>query len=167
MIKELSRPNSVFFLHLLGIDTNGHAHCPESEEYMRNIQLVDTGVQRIYELFEKVFPDKSTAYLFTSDHGMSNKSSHGDGQRANTHTPYIAWGAGLTSWNGTELPDTEDSLFGKSEPEENQLEDQSPEKSWGLSEFQSTRHDVHQVDLAPLMVGNYGYLKDWFQISLQ
>jgi phosphatidylinositol glycan class N len=91
----------VFFLHLLGIDTNGHAHRPYSSEYalvtssppihptalapinqalltcasryLENIDIVDHGVQRLYELFEQYYGDGQTTYIFTSDHGMHNK----------------------------------------------------------------------------------------------
>jgi phosphatidylinositol glycan class N len=71
--QKLQNDKLVFFLHLLGIDSTGHAKRPYSVEYLNNIRLVDRGVQRMYQLFEHYFPDKSTAYIFTSDHGMSDK----------------------------------------------------------------------------------------------
>jgi len=122
----------IFFLHLLGIDTIGHAYRPYSKEYYDNIHLVDQGVKRIYELFEHYFPDHMTTYIFTSDHGMSNKGSHGDGEPANTETPIICWGAGIR---------------GPEARKDNTL--QSP-TSWGLDHLE--RKDINQADVAPLMV---------------
>lgn len=52
MKAQLSKPKSVFFLHLLGIDTNGHAHKPHSREYLANINKVDRGVKQMVEAFE-------------------------------------------------------------------------------------------------------------------
>lgn len=63
----------IVFLHLLGCDTNGHAHRPYSDIYLNNINLVDRGVESTVKLMEEYFPDGKTAYVFTSDHGMSNK----------------------------------------------------------------------------------------------
>jgi phosphatidylinositol glycan class N len=69
----------IIFIHLLGCDTNGHAHRPYSPIYLNNIRLVDKGVENSIRLLEEVFPDKQTAYIFTADHGMSNK-----GKKLNT-----------------------------------------------------------------------------------
>ena len=86
----------IFFLHLLGIDNNGHAFRPSSPEYLNNIAIVDSGVEQIYHLIEKYFNyDNRTSYVFTADHGMSNKGSHGDSLPDNTDTPLICWGAGI------------------------------------------------------------------------
>lgn len=62
----------VFFMHLLGLDTVGHVHKPGSPQFRKNVDKTETGIYEIYKEFEKVFPDKSTAYLLTSDHGMSD-----------------------------------------------------------------------------------------------
>jgi phosphatidylinositol glycan class N len=58
MEKQISMniKGSIFFLHLLGLDTNGHGHKPQSEQYLANIQTVDDGVRDIVELFERHFP---------------------------------------------------------------------------------------------------------------
>lgn len=37
------------------------------------MRAVDEGVRKTVQLFEEVFKDNKTAFLFTSDHGMSNK----------------------------------------------------------------------------------------------
>ena len=37
---QLNQDKVVFFLHLLGLDTNGHAHKPFSSVYLDNIKLV-------------------------------------------------------------------------------------------------------------------------------
>ena len=34
---QLREPGAVFFLHLLGCDTNGHVHKPASRQYRDNI----------------------------------------------------------------------------------------------------------------------------------
>ena len=47
---SLAEDKIVFFLHLLGIDTNGHAHRPTSKEVIDNLKFVDSGVQEISEL---------------------------------------------------------------------------------------------------------------------
>lgn len=97
LFDKLHQNQSVFFLHLLGIDSNGHAYRPYSEEYLNNIAIVDSGIEQIYTLLEDYFGDNRTAYIFTADHGMSNKGSHGDSDPSNTLTPLIVWGSGIVS----------------------------------------------------------------------
>lgn len=73
--KDLEDKGLVIFLHLLGCDTNGHAHRPYSDIYLNNINLVDRGIESTVKLMEGYFPDGRTAYVFTADHGMSNKGA--------------------------------------------------------------------------------------------
>lgn len=63
----------VIFLHLLGCDTNGHAHRPYSSIYLSNVKVVDKIAEDVYNLLENYFNDNQTAYIFTADHGMSDK----------------------------------------------------------------------------------------------
>ena len=133
---RLRQEKVVFFLHLLGLDTTGHAYRPYSREYLRNIQIVDEGVKEITEIMENFYNDGQTAYVFTADHGMSDWGSHGDGHPDNTRTPIIAWGSGVakpvTVRNG-KAPGHEDGFS----------------HDWHLDHVQ--RHDVAQADVATLM----------------
>lgn len=64
----LQEENIVFFVHLLGIDTNGHSKKPHSKEYKQNIILVDNIVREINEVVADYFNhDNATAFVFTSD----------------------------------------------------------------------------------------------------
>ena len=137
LAKALQEDGNIFFLHLLGIDTNGHAHKPASDEYQENIKLVDEGIERMEQLFEDYFHDGQTAYIFTADHGMTDWGSHGAGLPEETMTPLLAWGAGLRGAQqvapGDEVGAGEDGWSEK----------------WGLSHLR--RCDVNQADIAPLM----------------
>ena len=132
----LRRDQNVFFLHLLGLDTTGHAYRPYSREYLHNIKTVDQGVEEITKVIEDFYADGKTAFVFTADHGMSDWGSHGDGHPDNTRTPLIAWGSGVAKPNtvgeGTALGH-EDGFSA----------------DWGLDKVQ--RHDVAQADVAALM----------------
>ena len=77
---KLRQDGNMMFLHLLGCDTNGHVNKPHSEQYTDNINLVDRGVVEVMETVEKYFRhDGRTAYILTSDHGMTDWGSHGTG----------------------------------------------------------------------------------------
>jgi phosphatidylinositol glycan class N len=44
-----------------------------NREYKENIRVVDAGIKRIEEMIEEFYEhDKKTAYIFTSDHGMTD-----------------------------------------------------------------------------------------------
>ena len=134
--KDLRQEKNVFFLHLLGLDTTGHAYRPYSREYLHNIKIVDEGIQEITRLIEDFYGDGKTAFVFTADHGISDWGSHGDGHPDNTRTPLIAWGSGvakpMTHSNG-KAPGHEDGFS----------------SDWGLDHIQ--RNDVDQADIAALM----------------
>ena len=131
----LRQDKSVFFLHLLGLDTNGHAYRPYSKEYLYNIKVVDEGIKEITKLIEDFYNDDKTAFVFTADHGMSDWGSHGDGHPDNTRTPLIAWGSGVAKPKTTkdELALGHDELSA----------------DWGFNHIE--RHDVSQADVAALM----------------
>jgi hypothetical protein len=82
--------------------------------------------------------DAATSYIFTADHGMSDRGSHGDGHPDNTETPLVAWGAGIAG------PKKGVDVGGGSKEASNEG------SGWGLEEF--GRVDVNQADIAPLMV---------------
>ena len=135
LMQQLQEDGNVFFLHLLGIDTNGHAHRPYSDDYINNVRFVDQGIMDIVAVFESFFQDGSTAYVFTSDHGMTDWGSHGAGLPEETMTPLVAWGAGIR-------PPTQST-------EDNKMAADSYSLSWGLSHLKQS--DVNQADIAPLM----------------
>lgn len=136
---QLRNPKTVFFLHLLGLDTTGHTYRPMSPEYIGNTIVVDAIVREIAQLFEDYFSDDKTAFLVTADHGMSRIGNHGDGDPDNTRTPLVAWGAGVP--HARFLPNR-------------QLWRTSYERHWGLDYV--ARRDVEQADLAPLMAAWLG-----------
>ena len=110
-----------------------------SEEYLRNIETVDGGVKKMVKLFENHFGhDDSTAYVLTSDHGMTNWGTHGAGHAHETLTPLVAWGAGIKRSESVVSEEYDDGFSAK----------------WNLSAVK--RCDVSQADIAPLMASLIG-----------
>ena len=140
----------VFFLHLLGLDMNGHAHRPKSRQYFENIASVDEGVARLERLFAAFYNDSDTAYVFTADHGMSNKGSHGDGEPECTRTPLVVWGAGVR----TSPPIDAGSEAFAAGHGGSQGDDGSPAE-WGELR-RVERKDIEQAQLAPLIAALIG-----------
>ncbi|XP_074647889.1 GPI ethanolamine phosphate transferase 1-like [Tubulanus polymorphus] len=138
LTKMLQQDKLIFFLHLLGIDVNGHAHRPYSKEYLKNIETVDNGVEEIVANLEDFFGhDGKTAYVVTADHGMSDWGSHGAGSLSETLTPLVAWGAGVRKARRSEQNFADDFA-----------------KDWRLEGIE--RVDVNQADIAPLMASLIG-----------
>ncbi|ETV66861.1 hypothetical protein, variant [Aphanomyces astaci] len=168
LFNQLQANQVVFFLHFLGIDSNGHAHRPHSREYISNVALVDRLVEGIHTMLEAFFQDKATAYIFSADHGMSHQGSHGDGAPENTRTPLVVWGAGVqppTLKSALDTHAAHGSGFAMDVPSHShdQVFDQLkahtvPEadalRLWNLSSF--VRKDVLQADIAPLAAALLG-----------
>ncbi|KAK9324789.1 Phosphatidylinositolglycan class N-domain-containing protein [Lipomyces orientalis] len=128
----LRQEKIVLFLHLLGIDTAGHASRPGSVQYFENIQHIDAGIQKLQKMIDDFYQDDNTAWVFTADHGMSDWGSHGDGHPDNTRTPLVAWGAGVAK------PDVS-----------NPIGHDEFSIPWDLNVVK--RVDVEQADIASLM----------------
>ncbi|CAG8804168.1 38066_t:CDS:10, partial [Gigaspora margarita] len=138
LYQQLHDDKIIIFLHLLGLDSNGHAYGPHSKEYLNNIKVVDDGIYKTIQLLDEFYGnDMKTAYVFTSDHGMSNRGNHGDGHPDNTRTPIVAWGAGINRPN-KEHPIGHDEFS----------------MDWQLNSVQ--RNDILQADIAPLMASLIG-----------
>ncbi|KAK8996058.1 hypothetical protein V6N11_076307 [Hibiscus sabdariffa] len=142
----LEQDNLVVFLHLLGCDSNGHAHRPFSSIYLNNVKVVDHIAERIYNLLENYYKDNLTSYIFTADHGMSDKGSHGDGHPSNTDTPLVVWGAGVKHPRPVSEKDHSDRVLRFIDQH---VHDAPTPKEWGLDGIE--RVDVNQADIAPLM----------------
>ena len=132
---SLSQDKVVFFLHLLGIDTNGHAHRPRSKEVMDNLKFVDSNIEEISKMIADYYGDDKTVFVVTSDHGMTDWGSHGAGLPEETMTPLVVWGAGIKSPRANSFA-------------EYVYHDGWSER-WGLEDVE--RIDVEQADIAVLM----------------
>lgn len=93
----LNQDKVIFMLHFLGPDTAGHNFKPHSKEYADNILVVDHIVKTVADSINEYYNhDHQTAFIYASDHGMTDWGSHGDGSQHETETPFVAWGAGVT-----------------------------------------------------------------------
>ena len=91
------------------------------------------------ELIEDYYGhDGQTAYIMTSDHGMTNWGSHGAGHAHETLTPLVAWGGGI---RGAVISTEHEDTDGLS-------------THWKLDHLK--RSDVSQADIAPLMTSLIG-----------
>ncbi|XP_033246902.1 GPI ethanolamine phosphate transferase 1-like [Drosophila miranda] len=86
----------VFFLHLMSSDRAGHVHKPGTILFQKSLNITERGIWEMYLKFEETFPDKNTAYLLTSDHGMTDTGIHGSGTAHEIETPFMLWGAGVS-----------------------------------------------------------------------
>ncbi|KAF4376589.1 hypothetical protein F8388_025460 [Cannabis sativa] len=108
--------------------------------------VVDDIAARVYNLLEDYYRDNRTSYIFTADHGMSDKGSHGDGHPTNTDTPLVAWGAGVKYPRPISSSNHSDCGF---RFVDEHMHDAPTPTEWGLHDLE--RVDVNQADIAPLM----------------
>ncbi|XP_017035158.1 GPI ethanolamine phosphate transferase 1 [Drosophila kikkawai] len=95
-VRPLRNASSVvFFVHLADMKFAGETFTPTSSKFKDMLNSTEQVVRQIYDLFEGAFQDKRTAYLLTSDHGMTNKGHHGNNSRHEVETPFILWGSGV------------------------------------------------------------------------
>ncbi|KAH8359393.1 hypothetical protein KR093_006508 [Drosophila rubida] len=149
MVKE--KTPSMFLIYLGDLDLAGHSAKPNTEDYLKILNNTQAGIEEMYDLFERTFKDKRTAYLMTSDHGMtdSGKSAstfdaassylsdgqtgslgaHGSGSQLEIEVPFLLWGAGVKR----EAPNA-GNFFKVGENGE-----------------QRPLHELDQVQMAPLM----------------
>ena len=132
--RKLHEDKVLFFLHFLGPDTNGHAHSPHSKEYHNNIRLIDQYIHDLEHLIESFYEnDGRTAFVFSSDHGMSDRGNHGDGNPDCTRTPVVVWGAGIQL---------------SSSPEHGKGHDEFS-RDWDLMQYE--RRDIEQAGMTALI----------------
>ncbi|XP_053375455.1 GPI ethanolamine phosphate transferase 1-like isoform X2 [Mercenaria mercenaria] len=135
---KMAEDQILFFLHLGGLDHSGYIVRPNSEAYLNHISYVDEGVKKVVEGFEEHYNnDGNTAFVFTSDHGMTDWGAHGDGTPDETLTPLIAWGPGLRT-PAKESKKYRDGLS----------------KAWSLTGFKRT--DINQASMAAFLAALVG-----------
>ena len=61
------------------------------------MNYVDKRIEEAVNATEDFFEKGTTAYIFTSDHGMTDWGSHGSGLPSETETPLITCGVGVKS----------------------------------------------------------------------
>lgn len=123
----------IYFVHMLGTDTSGHADKPASKEYLENIRITDDIVRDTVHLINEFYRDNRTAFIYTSDHGMTDWGSHGDGSLAETETPFVAWGAGILA------------------PQRLYFQETDARHSVDQWPHNLTRNDLEQIDISSLM----------------
>ncbi|EFC43696.1 predicted protein, partial [Naegleria gruberi] len=140
---KLKQDKTIIFLHLLGIDTSGHAY-KMGKGYYDSIRYVDEGVERVHKLVNEFFGDNETAFIFTADHGMSSKGAHGDGNPECTRTPLVSWGKGIRPFYEGQGNIISDGSFPSSTAEEKYVK-----QSWMVNP--KFRKDIKQADMSVLM----------------
>ncbi|KAM8706126.1 hypothetical protein ACLKA7_010415 [Drosophila subpalustris] len=127
MVKE--KLPSMFLVYLGDLDLAGHSAKPNTDDYLKILNNTQHGIGEMYELFERTFNDKRTAYLFTSDQGMTDSGAHGAVSKEEIEVPFVLWGAGIKR----AAPNAGES-FGV-----------------GKDGVQLPLHELEQLQMAPLM----------------
>jgi predicted AlkP superfamily pyrophosphatase or phosphodiesterase len=97
-----NRPNFLF-IHFDGVDHAGHAFGWRSEQYSREIEMVDSLIGAIVDTVHQLKLDDKTIVLVTADHG-GNGTHHGGPSKQEIEIPWIIKGPGVV--RGKEIKET-------------------------------------------------------------
>lgn len=115
---------------------------------MDTITYVDDKLKVLHEKLQDFFKDNQTTYIFTADHGMTSRGSHGDGHPECTRTPFVVWG------HSARVPSQGHGKIISDGTMEKSFEENYVSTSWNLNP--AYRKDIRQADLAPLMASILG-----------
>ncbi|CAL8099098.1 unnamed protein product [Calicophoron daubneyi] len=142
---ELHKGNFAF-LHMDAADMIGHAMKPGSSQYTEMLKNLDLLISRLVQEVDRATQGTNfrVAYIFTSDHGMTEWGSHGSGSLHETVTPLIAWGAGIVKPRPLP-PDANENVA-------------SEVDTYGIPVGNHGRHrwEIRQADLCPLLASLLG-----------
>lgn len=102
---------------------------PDSKESLNNVAFVDSGIRNITKVFDSFYGnDGKTSYIVTSEDG----DHMGLVNLWKLKLSFIGWGSGIKKSNHRNI-----------------VNGDPQSKIWWLEDYE--RHDMAQVDLAPLM----------------
>lgn len=102
----------------------------------------------------EVFNDSATVYIFTSDHGMNDQASHGDGAPENTETPFVMWGPGIRRPDSYKRTCPSEATPGDAGPSCSRHQDAAGAGLWSINS--TKRVDIEQVRMvACWMLGSW------------
>ncbi|XP_018328043.1 GPI ethanolamine phosphate transferase 1-like isoform X2 [Agrilus planipennis] len=95
-----SAKGQIIFVYVEGTDLLAHSFSHHSRYFRKNLMVLDEEVQELVKTIKSYFNDDKTAFIFTSDHGITvdeySKRSHGGGSKGEIEVPFLAWGAGIS-----------------------------------------------------------------------
>lgn len=76
----MKKDGIIVYGNLIGTDAAGQGFKPNSWQYRENVRLDDGKIKKVIEAVEKYYKnDGQTTFIVTSDHGMADIGTHGDG----------------------------------------------------------------------------------------
>lgn len=140
---RLKSDGIMIMVHLLGPDNNGHAYLPSHEKYKSNASSIDQKIKKAVKEIEDYYSnDSKTTFIFTSDHGMSDSGTHGDGDPNCTRCPFVAWGSGISKPKSAML-----SSAAAMVAKDVDFMNDSYSKNWSFPHL--LRRDILQADICP------------------
>ncbi len=88
---------TLFFVQLDSVDHAGHEYGCESEEYIKQIEIVDGLIGRIYDAISDNGLMENGLFIVTSDHGHTPHGGHGGTSRTESEVTVAAAGGTIVS----------------------------------------------------------------------